>query len=85
MHDEEEAKIAVEIGARVIGVNNRNLHTFEVSLETSKRLRSMIPEDRIAIAESGISGNLDAWNLRDMGYQVSYSSASAERVQETLF
>eukprot|EP00190_Bangiopsis_sp_CCMP1999_P006240 CAMPEP_0198723486 /NCGR_PEP_ID=MMETSP1475-20131203/992_1 /TAXON_ID= ORGANISM="Unidentified sp., Strain CCMP1999" /NCGR_SAMPLE_ID=MMETSP1475 /ASSEMBLY_ACC=CAM_ASM_001111 /LENGTH=327 /DNA_ID=CAMNT_0044484629 /DNA_START=342 /DNA_END=1325 /DNA_ORIENTATION=+ len=68
VHDEEETKAAVEMGAKIIGVNNRNLRTFEVSLETAERLIQFIPEDRIRVAESGISGNLDAWTLRDMGY-----------------
>eukprot|EP00188_Purpureofilum_apyrenoidigerum_P000097 Plantae.Rhodophyta-Purpureofilum_apyrenoidigerum.ctg1034.p1 GENE.Plantae.Rhodophyta-Purpureofilum_apyrenoidigerum.ctg1034~~Plantae.Rhodophyta-Purpureofilum_apyrenoidigerum.ctg1034.p1 ORF type:complete len:363 (+),score=68.06 Plantae.Rhodophyta-Purpureofilum_apyrenoidigerum.ctg1034:188-1276(+) len=68
VHDEEEVKAAVDMGAKMIGVNNRNLRTFEVSLETAERLIPLIPEDRVRIAESGISGNLDAWMLRDMGY-----------------
>jgi len=44
VHDEEEARSAVRAGARIIGVNNRDLKTFEVDLGTSARLRSLIPE-----------------------------------------
>ena len=41
-------------GARIIGVNNRDLHTFEVDINNSVRLRSLIPKDRIYVSESGI-------------------------------
>ncbi len=54
-HDEEEVKKALKCGARVIGVNNRNLATFEVSIENSLRLRALVPKEIIFIAESGIS------------------------------
>jgi len=68
VHDEDELKIAIDCGAKIIGVNNRNLRTFEVSLETARRLKPLIPDDVVSVAESGISGNLDAWELRDMGF-----------------
>jgi len=54
-HDEEEIKMAVAAGARVIGVNNRNLKDFSVDTSNSKRLRQMIPENIIFVSESGIS------------------------------
>jgi indole-3-glycerol phosphate synthase len=67
-HDEAEIKAAVEIGAKVIGVNNRNLRTFEVSLDNSTRMADMIPDGIIKIAESGIEECLDAWAMRDAGF-----------------
>jgi indole-3-glycerol phosphate synthase/phosphoribosylanthranilate isomerase len=54
VHDEPEARRAIRLGARIIGVNNRNLATLEVDLGTTPRLAPLIPSDRIVIAESGI-------------------------------
>jgi indole-3-glycerol phosphate synthase len=53
-HDEKELSSALEAGARLIGVNNRNLKTFEVDLNNSVRLRKLVPGDRIFVSESGI-------------------------------
>ncbi|PHV70318.1 indole-3-glycerol phosphate synthase [Sporanaerobium hydrogeniformans] len=69
-HDEEEVKMALEVGAEIIGVNNRNLQTFEVSLEVSKRLRRLIPDDRLFVAESGIHTQEDIKFLREIGTKV---------------
>ncbi len=69
VHDEEELKPAVASGARIIGVNNRNLHTFEVSLETSIRLAEKIPSGVVRVAESGIHSAADVQRLRASGYQ----------------
>ncbi|XP_065896733.1 indole-3-glycerol phosphate synthase-like [Dysidea avara] len=69
VHDEEELKIAIDAGAEIIGINNRDLRTFKVTLETSKRLRPLIPEGVIAVAESGIKEVTDVWELRDAGFQ----------------
>lgn len=54
-HNEEEVHSALSAGARIIGVNNRNLKTFQVDFETSLRLRAMVPEEVLFVAESGIS------------------------------
>ncbi len=64
-HDEAEIKMAIKAGARIIGVNNRNLKDFSVDTANSKRLRQMIPEDIIFVSESGISSNEDIKELRD--------------------
>lgn len=64
-HDEAEIKMAVKAGARIIGVNNRNLKDFSVDTANSKRLRQMIPRDIIFVSESGISSNEDIKELRD--------------------
>jgi len=69
VHNEEELKIAVDAGAEIIGINNRDLHTFKVSLETSKKLRPLVPKGVIAVAESGIKEVTDVWELRDAGFQ----------------
>jgi indole-3-glycerol phosphate synthase len=69
VHDAEELEPAVASGARLIGVNNRNLHTFEVSLETSIRLAGKIPEGVVKVAESGIHSSTDVQQLRAAGYQ----------------
>jgi indole-3-glycerol phosphate synthase len=67
VHDEEELARALKVGAEIIGVNNRNLHTFEVTLEVSERLVPMIPDDKIAVAESGIKSCLEVKKLKDLG------------------
>lgn len=64
-HDEEEIKIAINAGARIIGVNNRNLKDFTVDTSNSRNLRQMIPEDIIFVSESGISSNEDIKALRE--------------------
>jgi indole-3-glycerol phosphate synthase len=69
VHDEGELGPAIASGARVIGVNNRNLHTFEVDLGTAVRLAEKIPADVVRVAESGIHCSADVQRLRAAGYQ----------------
>lgn len=66
-HDADEMRRAVRIDGRMIGVNNRNLHTFETKLETAEALAPMIPDTRIAIAESGISTPAEIARLKRSG------------------
>ena len=66
-HDENEVQMALDCGARIIGVNNRNLKDFSVDTDNSKKLRSLIPEDVIYISESGIKDHKDVKKLRDIG------------------
>lgn len=68
VHDEDELQIALDVGAEIIGVNNRDLRTFDVSLDTSFRLAPLIPEGVLKISESGVSDCVDAWKLRDAGF-----------------
>ena len=68
VHDERELEIAVAAGASIIGVNNRNLATFEVTLETSLRLAARIPAGTLRISESGIHSAADIRMLRSAGY-----------------
>lgn len=69
VHDEEELKRSLDAGAGLIGVNNRNLKTFEVSIETSKRLAPMIPKDVVGVSESGIGYPETIVELRKFGYK----------------
>ena len=67
----EPANLArvLRVGARLIGVNNRDLHTFEVDLEHTLRLRQQIPADRVVVGESGIRTRADAQRLEAAGVQ----------------
>src|SRR5205085_10094301 len=73
----EELKRAPAAGARIVGVNNRDLHTFEVSLETSVELAALAPQGALLVSESGIHDAEDIRRLRACGY-------SAFLVGETL-
>jgi indole-3-glycerol phosphate synthase len=68
VHNEEELDRALASGADIIGVNNRNLHTFEVTLETSLRLAEKIPSGVVKVSESGIHSSSDVKRLRDAGF-----------------
>jgi indole-3-glycerol phosphate synthase len=69
VHDGEELQAAVDSGATIIGVNNRNLHTFEVSLDTALQLAEGIPAGAVKVAESGIHSRADVVTLEAAGYQ----------------
>lgn len=64
-HTEEEVEMALRTGAGIIGVNNRNLKTFEVDINTSSRLRRMIPKEILFVSESGIRTPQDVAKLRE--------------------
>ncbi len=67
-HDEQELEQALDAGCKLIGVNSRNLRTFEVSLATALRLAEKIPNECLAVAESGIHTGADLARLRSAGY-----------------
>lgn len=76
-HDEAEVEMAIRAGARIIGVNNRNLKNFTVDTGNSKKLRAMIPDDIIFVSESGVKDAADVATLREIG-------ADAVLIGETL-
>lgn len=76
-HDEQEVRMALDAGARVIGVNNRNLKDFSVDTENSRRLRALIPPDVLFVSESGVKTAEDVRILREIG-------ADAVLIGETL-
>lgn len=76
-HNEAEIETAVKIGAKIIGVNNRNLKTFSVDTGNSAHLRELVPRDRIFVSESGIQTAADVAGLRKIG-------ADAALIGETL-
>ena len=67
IHDEHEAKMALHSGAKIIGVNNRNLKDFTVDVDNSRRLRELIPPDILFISESGVKNKEDVARLRLIG------------------
>jgi indole-3-glycerol phosphate synthase len=67
VHDDAELNEALEAGARIIGINNRDLRTFEVDLATTERLAPKIPPDRTIVAESGIFTRLDVERVQNAG------------------
>ena len=69
VHDERELKTALDAGADIVGVNNRNLKTFEVTLETSLRLGDNIPAGVLKISESGIHSREDIRRLAGAGFR----------------
>ncbi|MBQ8269980.1 MAG: indole-3-glycerol phosphate synthase TrpC [Bacteroidaceae bacterium] len=76
-HDETEVCVAVKAGARIIGVNNRNLNDFSVDTDNSIKLRRLIPKNVLFVSESGVSSSEDVAKLREIG-------ADAVLIGETL-
>lgn len=76
-HDEREVQMALDAGARMIGVNNRNLKDFSVNTDNSRRLRELIPSEVLFVSESGVQTTEDVAALRAIG-------ADAVLIGETL-
>lgn len=68
VHSDLEARRAVEAGARIVGVNNRDLTDFTVDLGTAEKLAPLLADDSVSVAESGIFGRADALRMADAGY-----------------
>ena len=67
VHDKSEIDIALECGAKIIGINNRNLNDFHVDIHTTEKLMAHIPNDKIIVSESGISSISDIKYLKSIG------------------
>jgi indole-3-glycerol phosphate synthase len=69
VHSEDDLEMAIEAGAEIIGINNRDLDTFTVDIKTTFRLASLVPDDRVLVSESGIKTEEDIRTLRDTRVQ----------------
>ncbi len=76
-HNESEVKLALNSGARIIGVNNRNLKDFSVDTDNSRRMRELVPKEILFVSESGVKTAADVQKLREIG-------ADAVLIGETL-
>ena len=90
-HDEKEIGRAIDCGAVIIGINNRNLKTFEVDLKTTERLRPLLPDDRVVVSESGVKSRSDVERLREwrvdamlIGETLSAAGDVAQKMKELL-
>ncbi|GJQ58108.1 MAG: indole-3-glycerol phosphate synthase [Candidatus Scalindua sp.] len=68
IHNKKELEKVLETGTAIIGINNRDLDTFETKLETSLQLRSLVPKGKILVSESGIKSRSDVVRLEDAGF-----------------
>ena len=82
VHDSDELRKAIDSGADLIGVNNRNLDTFEVTIDTSLRLSFQMPPDVIRVSESGIHSAADIELLRGAGFQAFLVGESLMRAKD---
>jgi indole-3-glycerol phosphate synthase len=91
VHNEAEVERAIMSGAQIIGINNRDLKTFAIDLETTRRLRPLIPQNRIVVSESGIKDRGDVQKLQQWGVDAMLVGEAlvaagdvAEKVKELL-
>ena len=81
IHDEKDLEKALYGNAKIIGINNRDLYTFEVSLDTTSKLMLFIPEDVLVVSESGISDNRDMQRLKGIGVRAVLIGEALMRAQ----
>jgi indole-3-glycerol phosphate synthase len=84
---EKELRKALKIGADIIGVNNRNLHTLEVDINRSKKLFPFIPDDVVQVSESGINSLKDVLLLKGLGVNailVGHAFMEADNIEEKM-
>lgn len=87
VNTEKELKKVLKIGVDIIGINNRNLHTFQVNMERSKSLLPFIPKDVVKVSESGISSLKDVLLLKGLGVDavlVGGALMKAENIEEKI-
>jgi indole-3-glycerol phosphate synthase len=91
VHDADQVERALAAGARIVGINNRDLRTFEVDLATTERLRPLIPADCIVVSESGIHTAADVARLRranvqaiHVGESLMLSNDPARKIRELV-
>jgi indole-3-glycerol phosphate synthase len=82
VHDESELEQALQIGPCIIGVNNRDLRTFDVDLQTTARLRPRVPSDVVLVAESGVHTSADVARLAEMGADAMLVGESLVRAED---
>lgn len=82
IHDIDELERAIQVPAPLMGINNRNLRTFEVSLETSLELRGAVPRDRLLVTESGIHTPADVARMRGAGIHAFLVGEAFMRAEE---
>jgi indole-3-glycerol phosphate synthase len=87
VHNEDELKRALKIDVNIIGINNRNLKNFDVSLNTTKKLIAKIPKNKVVISESGIKNKEDIKMLKNLGVDavlIGESFMRAKSIQESI-
>jgi len=82
VHNEKDLKKALEAGARMVGINNRNLNTLKVDLQTCLCLKEKVPEDKILVAESGIKTREDILSLEKAGFEAALIGTALIQAQD---
>jgi indole-3-glycerol phosphate synthase len=84
VHTEQELRRALPLGARILGVNNRDLNTFKVDFENTARLRRLIPDDLVAVGESGLKTTSDVERMYELGVDAILVGETLVKSQEPL-
>ena len=91
IHDKADLETAIDCGAEIIGINNRDLDTFEVYINTTLEIAPLVPEDRVIVSESGILSSNDIRMVKKSGVQavlvgtsIMKSADPSEKVRELV-